>query len=129
MDTPAGRMSNSIPQVHQKLERRHIWLIIGPAGCGKSTIGDYTAKVLHLPFIEGDNVSYQNCILLGFYHIPYYNNISQSFTLLPISKRCLKAYPSLTKIAGAGSSPSAPLPFSHSFPHTLQLVSSSPALP
>jgi gluconokinase len=90
-DTCTSQISNIILQGHQKTERRHIWLIIGPTGCGKSTIGDYAAKILNLPFIKGDNVSYQNCIPADFYYIPCYNNKSQSFTLLPTSKRCLEA--------------------------------------
>ncbi|KAK4192693.1 P-loop containing nucleoside triphosphate hydrolase protein [Podospora australis] len=32
----------------------HIWLVTGPAGCGKSTVAKYLASVLHLPYIEGD---------------------------------------------------------------------------
>ena len=35
----------------------HIWLVTGPAGCGKSTVAKYLSDVLHLPYIEGDEVS------------------------------------------------------------------------
>jgi len=42
---------------HPNTEHRHIWLITGPAGCGKSTVAEYVAKSLQLPFLEGDNVS------------------------------------------------------------------------
>ena len=35
----------------------HIWLVTGPAGCGKSTIAAYLAKTLEIPYIEGDKVS------------------------------------------------------------------------
>lgn len=35
---------------------KHIWLLTGPAGCGKSTLGKYLANVLRVPFIEGDEV-------------------------------------------------------------------------
>jgi len=38
-------------------EHPHIWMVIGPAGCGKSTIGKYVADTLDLPFLEGDEVS------------------------------------------------------------------------
>ncbi|KAI4188441.1 MAG: hypothetical protein LQ346_005313 [Caloplaca aetnensis] len=34
---------------------RHVWIITGPAGCGKSTIAQYLAKELSLPYIEGDD--------------------------------------------------------------------------
>jgi len=36
----------------------HIWLVTGPAGCGKSTIAAYLAKTLEIPYIEGDKVSF-----------------------------------------------------------------------
>lgn len=60
--TPNGHLSNGIPhkpEIKSQLqsERRHIWLITGPAGCGKSTVAEYIAKSLKLPFLEGDNVS------------------------------------------------------------------------
>ena len=35
----------------------HIWLVTGPAGCGKSTVAKYLATSLNLPYIEGDEVS------------------------------------------------------------------------
>ncbi|KAL2131245.1 hypothetical protein VTI74DRAFT_5371 [Chaetomium olivicolor] len=33
---------------------QHIWLVTGPAGCGKSTVAKHLADSLQLPFIEGD---------------------------------------------------------------------------
>jgi len=35
-------------------KNQHIWLVTGPAGCGKSTVAKHIANSLHLPFIEGD---------------------------------------------------------------------------
>jgi adenylylsulfate kinase-like enzyme len=35
---------------------QHIWLITGPAGCGKSTVAKYLSDELALPYIEGDDV-------------------------------------------------------------------------
>ena len=35
----------------------HIWIIGGPAGCGKTTVAQYLAKELSLPYVEGDDVS------------------------------------------------------------------------
>ena len=45
-------------------QHRRIWIVTGPAGCGKSTIAKYLAKQFDLPFLEGDEVSTQ--ILLTF---------------------------------------------------------------
>lgn len=35
---------------------QHIWVVTGPAGCGKSTVGQGLRKELGLPFLEGDDV-------------------------------------------------------------------------
>ncbi|CAD6504643.1 BgTH12-00150 [Blumeria graminis f. sp. triticale] len=34
--------------------KQFIWLLTGPAGCGKSTIGMFLAQAMNLPYIEGD---------------------------------------------------------------------------
>ncbi|KAI9761415.1 MAG: hypothetical protein M4579_001065 [Chaenotheca gracillima] len=41
---------------------RHIWIITGPAGCGKSTVAQFLAESLHLPFVEGDEFHPQSNI-------------------------------------------------------------------
>jgi gluconokinase len=33
------------------------WIVIGPAGTGKSTVAEYLAAALDAPFVEGDSVS------------------------------------------------------------------------
>lgn len=38
------------------LHVQHIWIVTGPAGCGKSTVGEGLRKELGLPFLEGDDV-------------------------------------------------------------------------
>lgn len=35
---------------------QHIWVVTGPAGCGKSTVGQILQKELDIPFLEGDDV-------------------------------------------------------------------------
>ena len=37
-------------------QMKHIWVIAGPAGCGKSTVAIHLARELNLPFLEGDDV-------------------------------------------------------------------------
>ncbi|KAJ6017623.1 gluconokinase [Penicillium sp. IBT 35674x] len=34
---------------------QHIWVVTGPAGCGKSTVGQAIRQELNLPFLEGDD--------------------------------------------------------------------------
>lgn len=34
----------------------HIWLVTGPAGCGKTSVAEYLANALNMPYIEGDSV-------------------------------------------------------------------------
>ncbi|KAG2419439.1 hypothetical protein HFD88_004235 [Aspergillus terreus] len=40
---------------HPKEPTQHIWVVTGPAGCGKSTVGKGLANELHYPFLEGDD--------------------------------------------------------------------------
>jgi len=35
----------------------HIWIVTGPAGCGKTTVAQHLAETLGLPYVEGDDVS------------------------------------------------------------------------
>ncbi|KAK3693853.1 P-loop containing nucleoside triphosphate hydrolase protein [Podospora appendiculata] len=52
----SGAVSSSATAAAGKppIKDRHIWLVTGPAGCGKSTVAQYLASSLHLPYIEGD---------------------------------------------------------------------------
>ncbi|KAK6542185.1 hypothetical protein TWF694_007948 [Orbilia ellipsospora] len=51
----ARRTSFHQSTVQQTPSVRHIWIITGPAGCGKSSVAAYLAKSLDLPYIEGDD--------------------------------------------------------------------------
>lgn len=35
---------------------RHIWIVIGPAGCGKTSIAECLKAAFELPYLEGDSV-------------------------------------------------------------------------
>lgn len=66
--------------------RHHIWLVTGPAGCGKSTVAQHLAKTLELPYIEGDDVGslrtavdYASCVTNA--------GVSCSSTRRPTSRR------------------------------------------
>lgn len=52
--------TNSVQQVNGATKsppQRHMWIITGPAGCGKTTVAQFLAKELSIPYIEGDDVS------------------------------------------------------------------------
>jgi gluconokinase len=44
----------TIVQTPEATRYHHIWLVTGPAGCGKSTVAEFLANALELPYIEGD---------------------------------------------------------------------------
>jgi len=54
-----GAMSTGTSDLngHRSPMEQHIWLVTGPAGCGKTTIAQHIANSLSLPYIEGDEVS------------------------------------------------------------------------
>lgn len=58
---------NGDSHIHAALQReqfhhRHMWIITGPAGCGKSSVAQFLAKELSLPYLEGDDVrTYKLC--------------------------------------------------------------------
>ena len=41
---------------HHGPKHHHIWLVTGPAGCGKTTVAQHLAQALQMPYIEGDAV-------------------------------------------------------------------------
>ena len=41
----------------QEQHHRHMWIVTGPAGCGKSTVAEYLSQQLSIPYLEGDDVS------------------------------------------------------------------------
>lgn len=53
------RAIDSLKQMNgarQRHHHRHMWIITGPAGCGKSTVAQHLANELSIPYIEGDDV-------------------------------------------------------------------------
>ncbi|KKY29102.1 putative thermoresistant gluconokinase family protein [Phaeomoniella chlamydospora] len=40
---------------HSPEDAEHIWIVTGPAGCGKTTVAKFLAWKLSLPYIEGDD--------------------------------------------------------------------------
>ena len=51
----AAPRSNAAPN-NTANSHHHLFIVTGPAGCGKSTVGQFIAKTMNLPFIEGDEV-------------------------------------------------------------------------
>ncbi|KAK2626895.1 hypothetical protein QTJ16_004070 [Diplocarpon rosae] len=53
---PSGTSISAQPSAGSPpTEHHHLWLITGPAGCGKSTVAEFLAQRMGLPFIEGDS--------------------------------------------------------------------------
>ncbi|KAI0022213.1 carbohydrate kinase [Xylariomycetidae sp. FL0641] len=48
--------SNTIAKVDGQPapKNHHIWLVTGPAGCGKTTVAKHLSSALNLPYVEGD---------------------------------------------------------------------------
>ncbi|KAK0936236.1 hypothetical protein LTR29_012156 [Friedmanniomyces endolithicus] len=42
----------STPQPQHEI--KHIWVITGPAGCGKTSVAEYLHQQLQIPYLEGD---------------------------------------------------------------------------
>ncbi|CAM1506766.1 Fc.00g064070.m01.CDS01 [Cosmosporella sp. VM-42] len=56
MAAPKSSHVSASANVHQHQHRyHHIWLVTGPAGCGKTTVAEYLADSLGMPYIEGDS--------------------------------------------------------------------------
>lgn len=44
------------PHISTDGKYRHIWMVTGPAGCGKTTTAKHLAQALDLRYVEGDEV-------------------------------------------------------------------------
>lgn len=53
---PSMQKVNSARTGDRPAQHRHILIVTGPAGSGKSTVGRYLADRLNVPYIEGDEV-------------------------------------------------------------------------
>lgn len=42
----------------EKAAQRHIWVITGPAGCGKTSVAEYLHSAFDFPYLEGDKVRF-----------------------------------------------------------------------
>jgi ABC-type iron transport system FetAB ATPase subunit len=58
-------LTNGASTLHDQsknTQMQHIWVVTGPAGCGKSTAGNVLRTHLGVPFLEGDDVSTEQAI-------------------------------------------------------------------
>ena len=73
-DTPPATPPNyeSTYQNRHKAEdvkvTKHIWIITGPAGCGKTTVAKAVSAKLNMHYLEGDDVGITPTLVLGFQH-------------------------------------------------------------
>jgi gluconokinase len=56
---PYSSSSSGLQRILRKVSQpdRHVFVVYGPAGCGKTTIAQYVSQTFNLKYIEGDNVS------------------------------------------------------------------------
>ncbi|KAK5116017.1 hypothetical protein LTR62_000473 [Meristemomyces frigidus] len=47
-------MTAITPSTAHMTQTKHIWVITGPAGCGKTSVAEYLHQQLSLPYLEGD---------------------------------------------------------------------------
>ncbi|KAH0036119.1 shikimate kinase, partial [Aureobasidium melanogenum] len=47
--------STAAPTAAAVPQHRHIWIITGPAGCGKTSVAEYLSTAFALPYLEGDS--------------------------------------------------------------------------
>ncbi|KAK5708997.1 hypothetical protein LTR17_020177 [Elasticomyces elasticus] len=45
---------NGTPHQSSQPQQKHIWVITGPAGCGKTSVAEYLHQQLQIPYLEGD---------------------------------------------------------------------------
>jgi hypothetical protein len=57
MSNSASANSAIAPSTTAVSQHRHIWIITGPAGCGKTSVAEYLASTFAMPYLEGDAVS------------------------------------------------------------------------
>lgn len=54
------RRQRAVPEQAMRVQNQdlqHIWIVTGPAGCGKTTVAKNLSKKLQVEYIEGDDVS------------------------------------------------------------------------
>ena len=47
---------STVPFPDRLATHKHIWVISGPAGCGKTSVALSLQKLLAVPYLEGDEV-------------------------------------------------------------------------
>ncbi|RYO80201.1 hypothetical protein DL766_001272 [Monosporascus sp. MC13-8B] len=57
MSSGPAASDNTIAKVngHPSPKYHHIWLVTGPAGCGKTTVAKHISSKLNVPYVEGDD--------------------------------------------------------------------------
>lgn len=64
-------------------EHQHIWVITGPAGCGKTSVAEFLHETYSLPYLEGDTVSEFHSYLCCHRH-------TNAFCVVPHARKCTK---------------------------------------
>ena len=68
--SPQYKINTPVMQSDTPQHLEHIWIITGPAGCGKTTVAQHLASELSLPYIEGDDVCHMFLRSAGLAKLP-----------------------------------------------------------
>ncbi|CAK3995398.1 carbohydrate kinase [Lecanosticta acicola] len=53
-DSAVSTFSSTSPLTSSPPRTKHIWVITGPAGCGKTSVAEHLHQTFDLPYLEGD---------------------------------------------------------------------------
>jgi hypothetical protein len=54
---PSSAAAMTVHKSPAGTRHKHLFIVTGPAGCGKTTVAEYLADWSGLPYLEGDDVS------------------------------------------------------------------------
>jgi hypothetical protein len=92
---PSSAADMTVTKRIASARHKHLFIVTGPAGCGKTTVAEFLADWSSLPYLECDDVRPRPPPRAKL-------TFSASTTPKPTSTKCPRASPSPTPTAGTG---------------------------